>query len=50
VQIRDIFYQEDSRTWLDRAVTVLQHSILTDMEESRNAFRRLLLPHLQMDA
>jgi hypothetical protein len=28
-------------------VTVLQHSILTNMEVSRSAFRRLLLPHLQ---
>jgi hypothetical protein len=47
VQTRDLFYQEDSGTWLDRAVTVPQHSNLTNMEESRKAFRRLLLPHLQ---
>ena len=38
---------EDSRAWLDCAVTILQHAISTNMEMSGHAFRRLLLPHIE---
>lgn len=44
---RERLSPEDSRAWLDCAVTILQHSISTNMEMSGHAFRRLLLPHIE---